>query len=231
MVPAGSDIMVRAGVLLQDEEHTRWPLRELVTWLNEGQNAIVLAKPSACSGTAPLQMVRGTLQSLPEGHLALLDVTRNLLGDGQNPANGGRVIRIAKRELIDSQDPYWHDNSKVRFRREVRQAIFDEQSPRQFYVYPGNDGSGFVEAVTGRAPTPVVATGDEDDIASYNVPIGLPAPYDGPLVDYIVSRSYAKDATTGNPALATAHYQAFAGAVGIKIQVEGATSPNARRIK
>ncbi len=229
---AGQDIMRRAAILVQDEEHTRWKLPELATWINEGQNAVVLAKPSACSGTVVLQLVRGTRQMLSDpAHLSLLDITRNLLGDGSDRSLSGRVIRAAKRELIDSQEPYWHDNAHVRFKREVRQFIFDEQSPREYFVYPGNDASGRVEGLVAKAPTPVVASADPDDIASYAGPIGLPEPYDGPLVDYVVSRCYAKDDVTGNGGLASAHYQAFASAIGIKIQVEGATSPNARRVK
>lgn len=229
---AGSDIMRRAGILLQDEEFVRWTLPELATWINEGQNAIVLAKPSACSGSVVLQLARGTRQKLTDSaHLALLDITRNILGDGSDLSLSGRVVRPAKRELIDSQDPFWHDNSKRRFVREVRHLVFDEENPREFLVFPGNDGEGRVEALVSKAPAKISAQGDENDIGSYSGPIGLPEPYDGPLVDYVVSRAFEKDDTTGNAGLAFAHYQKFASAIGIKIQVEGATSPNARRVK
>lgn len=229
---AGSDIMRRVGILLQDEDHTRWTLPELATWINEGQNAIVLAKPSACSGSVVLQLVKGTRQTLTDtAHLALLDITRNLLGDGSDRSLSGRVIRPAKRELIDSQEPFWHDNTRVRFKREVRHLVFDEENPREFFVYPGNDGAGRVEALVSKAPTKIVATGAPDELGSYGGPIGLPEPYDGPLVDYTVYRAFSKDDTTGSAGQAVARYQAFASAVGIKIQVEGATSPNARRVK
>ena len=230
-MPTGREIMNRAGVLLQDEEHVRWTLPELADWINQAQRAIVLAKPSAYSGTSALSLVPGTLQTLPTGHLALLDITRNLLGEGTNRANSGRAVRAAKRELIDSQEPRWHDNAIVRFKREVRNFVFDEQSPRDFYVYPGNDGTGIVEAVTSRAPTTLTASGDVSAESSYGATLALPEPYDVPIVDFVVSRCYAKDADTGNVALSQMHYQQFATAIGLKIQVEGATSPNARRVK
>jgi hypothetical protein len=38
----------------------------------------------------------------------------------------------------------------------------------------------------------------------------------------------SKDEPSANPTGAAMHYQAFAGAVGLKTQVEGANSPNAR---
>jgi len=230
-MPTGQEIMVRAGVLLQDEAHVRWPLTELADWINQAQRAIVLAKPSACSGTSVLALDRGTLQTIPAEHLALLDVNRNILGDGSDRTLGGRAIRAAKRELIDSQEPRWHDGTIVRFQREVRNFIFDEQNPREFYVYPGNDGNGRVEAVTSRSPTALVADGDAEAEASYAATLALPAPYDVPIVDYVLSRAYAKDDVTGNAGLSQLHYQQFATAIGLKIQVEGATSPNARRVK
>ncbi|MRX32810.1 DUF6682 family protein [Aminobacter sp. MDW-2] len=231
-MPTGKDIMVRAGVLLMDEEHVRWPLAELCEWINDGVKAIVLAKPSASSLSQPLQMVAGTLQSVPTSGtptpLALLNITRNLAGMSA-PRVGGRVVRPVARSLLDAQDPYWHDKTRTRFARVVKHFIFDELNPLEFYVYPGNDGAGVVEAVLSVLPAPLAATGDAAQLSSYAGDVGLPEPYSVPLLDYVLFRSQMKDDEAGNPGRSVAHYQQFATAVGLKIQVEGAHSPNARK--
>lgn len=229
-----SEIMTKAGILLLDEDHIRWPLDELAGWINEAVRAVILAKPSAGSKTVALPLVKGTHQILPpsiDGRetLQLVGINRNL-NSAAEPRAAGRAIRTAARALIDAQEPNWHDASYVPFRREVRQVIFDENVPTEFYVYPGNDGNGVVEAAVALLPAPVTAAGgDPDLIQTWAVSTGLAEPYGGPLVDYVVSRSHMKDDTAADTAKAMSHYQLFATALGIKVQAEGSTNPNRRR--
>ena len=231
-MPTGQEIMYRAGILLQDEEHVRWTPPELAEWINEAVRAIILAKPSAHSSTRVLQLAPGTWQQVPAVAglpvpLALLDITRNLISVGP-PRVGGRTIRAVNRSMLDAQDPNWHDPSRTIYRKECRQFVFDEQNPLEFYVYPGNDGTGLVEALVSSLPERLTASGDEDDPASYGE-IGLPEPWSVPLLDYTLYRAQSKDDIAGNAPRAIAHYQQFASAVGIKVQVERASSPNAGR--
>lgn len=232
-MPTGAEIMTRAGVLLQDEGHVRWTLAELCNWINDGQRAIVLAKPSACSGTIVLSLAQGTWQQLPTASpapLSLIDITRNLLGDGSSRSNSGRAVRPVDRELLDAQDPNWHSSASRPFQREVRNFVFNSDNPREFYVFPGNDGTGKVEALVAKPPTPLVATGDvAEALAAYSQSLDLPEPYSVPLLDYVVYRAHSKDDETGNAPLAQMHYQAFSTALGIKVQVDRTTTPNARR--
>jgi|FLYM01.1.fsa_nt_gi hypothetical protein len=229
----GREIMERAGILLLDEEFARWTLPELADWINEGVRAIILAKPSAHASTRILSLAEGTWQQVAEvaGEpvpLSLIDIRRNLR-DTNSPRVGGRIVRAVSRTMLDAQDPYWHDPTRTRYRKEVRHFVFDEENPLEFYVYPGNDGTGVVEAIVSSLPTRLAASGDENELASYASDIGLPEPYSVPLLDYVCYRAQSKDDLTGNAGRAAAHYQQFATAIGLKIQVEGATSPNARR--
>lgn len=230
-----SEIMLKAGILLLDKDHIRWPLDELAGWINEGVRAIILAKPSASCSTVAISLAKGTHQILPASiggreTLQLVGVNRNLKSAAE-PRVGGRAIRTAARALLDAQEPNWHNGSYVPYRREVRQVIFDENVPTEFYVYPGNDGSGVVEAAVSTLPPPVVAPGgaDQDVTATWALPVGLAEPYGGPLVDYVVSRAHMKDDTAADAGKATAHYQLFAAALGIKVQSEGSSNPNRRR--
>jgi hypothetical protein len=229
-MPTGREIIENAALLLGDEDHVRWTLPELCRWINAGVKATILAKPSAKSETRAITLVEGTKQAVPTSPaptpLNLLSITCNLIT--ATPRVAGRAIRATTRAQLDGAEPGWRDTRTVRFRKEVRQFIFDENVPLEFEVYPGNDGTGIVEAALSILPTPLAASGDVDDIASYAADIGLPEPYSEPIFDYVVYRAQSKDATSGDAGRAAAHYAQFANAVGLKIQVEGASSPNRR---
>lgn len=230
----GRQIMEAAGILLQDEGNVRWPLKELCAWVNQGVDAILLAKPSASSTSVVLTLAAGTLQSVPQSGsptpLRLLGITRNITAIGP-PRVAGRMIRPTERALLDAQDPYWHDGKRTPFKTEVRQFTFDEENPLEFYVYPGNKGGGMVEAVVATRPPALTAAADDAAIASYEGDVGLSQVYSGALVDYVCYRAQQKDDFAANSGRAAIHYQNFATAIGIKIQVEGATSPNRERRK
>jgi len=225
MTTTAAEILTRAGTVLQDTSHVRWTLPELADWLNEAQRSIILADPTANSATVTLNMVEGTLQSLTEeDQLLLLRVPRNLTGASE-PFTGGRVVRPTTRETLDGSEPNWHDPNVVSFKAEVRQYIYDEAEPRSFYVYPGNDGTGKVEAVVSLLPTMIDTAGTE--ISDYeDVEIGLPEPYSVVILDYLLYRAFAKDDIAADMTKAQVHYKAFATALGLKIQVDGANSPN-----
>lgn len=231
----GSDIMQQASIILQDEANVRWLPSELATWINMGLRAIVLAKPSAKTESRVLTLAAGTLQTVlgaagsPEP-LLLINVSRNITSEGP-PRVGGRTIKVTSAAMLDAQDPYWHDPSRTRFVKEVKHFCYDELNPREFYVYPGNDGTGKVEGIISVLPTLITADGDAEVIGSYGTDIDLPEPLTVPLLDYVLHRAFSKDETGAQPGRAQSHYQEFANALGIKIQVEGASSPNARVAK
>ncbi|MEK1928574.1 MAG: DUF6682 family protein [Pararhizobium sp.] len=231
-MPTGREIMELANVILNDVDNVRWPLREIAKWINEAVRAIVLAKPSASSATTAIQMVAGTLQRVPETGvptpLALTRLVRNLK-DNTLPRQGTRIITATSRVLLDAQDPNWHDMTRTLPKKQVRQYVFDEATPLEFYVYPANDGTGWVEAVLSFLPKALEASAADNDLASYEIDVGLPEPYSVPILDYVLFRCFSKDDLGQGPGRSAAHYQQFASAVGLKIQVEGATSPNTRK--
>ena len=229
-MPTGREIMERAGILLADEEHVRWPLPELCGAINEGVKAILLAKPNACTETRAISLVEGTLQTVPASAptpLRLLDIVCNLSQATPSRVRG-RMVTPTDRALLDSHEPHWHDRRYVPFRKEVQNFTFDEENPLAFYVVPGNNGQGIVEALLSVLPAALTASGDVDNIASYEGAIGLPEPYTVPLTDFVLSRAHGKDSTDGSLARANDHYAKFAAALGLKAQVDAASSPNRR---
>lgn len=225
MAITAKQVIVLAGRILQDESATRWTFPELLDWLNEGVSAIVLAKPDASSQTIILSLVAGTWQQLDTQYISLIRVTRNISAAGP-PRVGGRAVRVTSRESLDAVSPDWHNPKCIKYSAEVRQIIYDGDDPLSFYVYPGNDGTGKVEAIVSELPAPVAASGDVTLIASYDVPIGLKDIYLTPLVDYVTYRAFSKDDTAGSPAISQQHFQAFSLALGIKAKVSVSYTPN-----
>lgn len=229
MTVLASDIISRAQIIVQDTTGVRWPFSELLAWLNDGQREVAIYKPSATASNVALMLQQGTLQSLGDGGLQLLRVIRNLKTPVTEPRIGTRATRVVDREILDSQHPSWHDPSVFAYTKEVKHFIFDETDPTHFYVFPGNDGTGAVEAVISRAPADVKAVGDDTTLDAYRQPITIPDIYANALVDYVLFRAYSKDADFAtNADRSTQHYQLFAASIAAKAQNESSVNPNAR---
>lgn len=186
------DIIARASTILNDEDHVRWTVPELLDWINDGAGEIVIRRPQARARIAKVDLVAGALQSLPEGAIQLIDVVRNV---------PGRSISRVSRRLLDDQEPDWYDAKAG----PTRHYTLEEETPTFFYVYPPAVSGAKVEAKYSEAPPKVAAESDTLD---------LDRAYIGPLVSYALYRSLAKDSEFANGSVAVAHFQAFTEALG-----------------
>lgn len=222
------DILEAASGLLLDEGFVHWTLPELCRWLNFGLDAITLQKPSASAVTVDVPLVRGTLQALPEGYASILRPVRNARSEASDRMPRKRLTVVDEASL-SAMNPAWDDEITCRYQQQAKHVLFDESSPKTFYVYPGNDGTGAVEMVLSAIPDKISPSGFPDDIASYDVPLPLDDTYHDALLDYVMYRAYSKDSQfAGSAQRAALHYQQFANSLGIKVRVEVNTSPNAR---
>ncbi len=230
MTTLASAILLRAQTIILDETNVRWPLAELLLWLNDAQREVVIQKPSALSKNVALALQVGTYQPVPDEYLGLLRIVRNLQSAANAPVRtGGRAIRIVSREVLDTQTPDWHDPTHIPYKREVKHYTYDEQDPMSFYVYPGNDGTGVIEAIMAGNPTPIALAQNADPLLldSYEIALDLPDIYANAVLDFVLYRAYSKDAQfAGNAQRAALHYQQFANSLGIKVKLDVALSPN-----
>lgn len=217
-----SDIFQRVSRVLLDETNVRWPLEELRLWLNDGLREIALVKPTATSDTVIVPLVAGTFQEVSNTYISVLRVTRNLKSGATSPRLGAATVRVVDRQVMDAQAPDWHDSTRTRPNKIVRNVVFDIADPRCFWVYPPNDGTGYVEAIVSKVPSPVPAPtppADQKALANYAVTVDLLDIYANALTDYILYRAYSKDAAyTGSAQRAAAHYAQMAAALGVTIQ-------------
>ena len=217
-----ANLLLRIRDTLQDTTGIRWLDAELLRYMNDAQREIVNLRPESASTTANVALVVGTAQTIPAAGLRLIKVVRNMSAAGGS-ATGKRAIRIVDREILDTQEPDWHDptvSGDATHATTVKHYVFDEDDPRRFYVYPGaSSTSTFIEIVYSTSPTDFAnsssATMFVDDI------------YANALIDYVLYRAYMKDAEfAGNQQRASSHYQLFVGSVTQGGQVSIMVSPN-----
>lgn len=219
----GTNLLTRIRNVLQDTTNVRWTDSELRDYINDAQREIVNLRPDSSSTTGNVALVAGTKQTLPTAGLRLIKIVRNMSSAAGN-ATGGRAVRIVDNDILDTQEPDWHNPSvsgDAAHVNIVKHFIFDEDSPRTYYVYPGVTSSStaaFVEIIYSTTPT---------DLSANSSTLFIDDIYGNAVIDYVLFRAYLKDAEfAGNQQRASTHFQLFATSIGAGGQVQLNTSPN-----
>jgi len=212
-------VIDRVQATLQDTTGVRWPVvSELVLWVNDAQREIALLKPDASAKNETITLATGTKQTIPANGNRLLRVVRNM--SAATNGTGKRSVRLVSREILDAQTPNWHDptvTGDAAHTSIVKHYIYDEQNPRNFYVYPGVSGNSYLEIIYSANPA-VVTQSDNLDV---------PDIYANSVMNYVLYMAYMKDAEyAGNSQRAANHYQLFTTTVTGKGQVDALTTPN-----
>ena len=222
------DLFERVQVIIQDEGGTRWPIRELAMWLNDGQRAVVEQKPTASVATVDIPLVAGAEQQLTYPYLSLLRVYGNAV-TADSDHKPRRAVTVSDRDMLQAYVLDWQDMRHAK--QQAAHYLYEETAPRQFMVYPPNDGSGALKALVSVLPGPVDSTVDDpDDIGGYDVPLGLDDLYFNALVHYVLAMSYLKDAQFNAGAMqrVVLHAQQFGTALGVRVSMDAFMSPNAK---
>ena len=182
-----NDILKRASTLLNDLGGTRWPPAEMIDWLNEGQQALAKIKADAKVVTAPVTLVAGALQSLPDDGIALIGVLENV---------GGSAVTPCDKSALDMFSPGWVTRPTA-----AKVIHFMPGEKRgTFYVYPAQSSTPAQVRVSYAAKPETVSSNEEIDVRDI---------YADNIVNYILYRALSKDAEVGHADRAAAYYQAF----------------------
>jgi hypothetical protein len=205
MTIAAQSIIRRVVETMQDNTSVRWPVAELVRYLNDGQREVVLYRPDSMVTNATVALVAGAKQAVPTNGSKLIDVIRNTSGTK-------RSVRMTVRNILDTQSPNWYNLTGV---TEILHYMYDARDPKVFYVYPPAASTGAsVEIVYSAYPTDIAEPADGAVYSAVTGNISLPDIYGNVLADYILYRAYTKDSEyAGNAQRAQAHYAAFQAAL------------------
>lgn len=220
MALTGTNLLSRIKDILQDTTSVRWPEAEILRYINDAQREIVNYRPESSAKTDNVQLVAGTKQALPSDGLRLIKVTRNMNGSSSS-ATGKRAIRIVNVDILNTQEPDWNDptvSGDAQHGTVVKHYIFDEDDPKNYYVYPGVNGNAYVEIVYSKIPT---------DLSSASSNLDIDDIYGNAVIDYVLFRAYQKDSEyAGNAQRAQTHYQLFLNCIGQGMQAQELLSPN-----
>lgn len=218
-MPISAQSVIRRCVeTLQDNTSIRWPVSELVRYLNDAQREVILYRPDAAVTNAAVPLVTGSRQNLPVGGTKLVEVVRNSAGTK-------RAVRMVNREILDAQLPGWHAQTGV---TEILHYMYDTREPRVFYVYPPAAATGAaVDLSYASMPADIAEPSEGALYTSVTGNLGVPDIYGNAVQDYVLYRAYNKDSEyAGNAARAQAHYAAFANALGVEVKATVAVAPN-----
>lgn len=217
MTTAAQSIIRRVVETLQDTTSVRWPVAELVRYLNDGQREVVLYRPDSMVTNATVTLTAGAKQALPSNGSKLIDVIRNSAGNK-------RSVRMTARNILDTQTPSWYNLAGV---TEILHYMYDPRDPKVFYVYPPAASTGAsVDLVYSAYPSDITEPADGAVFSAVTGNISLPDIYANILADYIMYRAYTKDTEyAGNAARAQAHYAAFQAALSTEMNGTTGVAP------
>jgi hypothetical protein len=223
-----TEIIRRASTALFDATNVRWSQGEIVDYINDGQRQIILLRPDANSVTASVKLVPGSKQSIPVADgtdpngvatpkgVRFLRAVRNMGTDGRTP---GRAIRECSRVALDNEVPDWHFANPS---STVQHSIFDNIAPKTYYVYPACPASGnvYIELVYSGLPVTVLKNADGSPTSATDQ-LTLSDQYINALLDFVLMRCYAKDASyAGNMSRAQVHLEAFGNSLNVTMTTE-----------
>ena len=206
------DIIDKAEEILQDTTNVRWTQATLLGYLNDAQREIVLYRPDANPVNESFTLAQASKQTLPAAGLRLLNIYKN-----DSPTT--KPITNIEKRVLDDQIEDWHGTTGTT----VEHYIYDPVDPKVFYVYPHPSGGGHTISIVYSSAPSNISIGN---FSRATTVISLDDIYANAILDYILYRSYLKDAEyAGDLQRAGAYLQSFQSAIGIKNQVDAGTSP------
>ena len=212
-------VLDRVQQTLQDTGGIRWSsTAELILWVNDAQREIAILKPDATAVNTTVTLAAGTKQTIPADGNRLLNVVRNM--SAASSGTGKRTVRLVSRDILDSLEPSWHDpavKGDAKHGTSIKHFMYEEQNPRNFYVYPGVSGNAYLEIIYSQNPATVAA----------NANLGVPDIYATCVMHYVLYMCYMKESEfVANQQRANGHFNLFMSTITGKAQVDTVTTPN-----
>jgi len=223
MTTTAQSIIQRATDLLQDQTSIRWPVRELIRWLNDAQRSIVKARPDAMNTTATVTLAAGTRQDLDNMSLTpppakLIEITRNMADTSTKGA-----VTLINRKILDAQTPGWHT---VTSGVNVIHYMFDGRDPKTFYVYPPATTLAQLELMYSAYPTDIADVADGVTYTAVTGNLSLPDIYADDVLNLVMAKAYMKDADyAANAEKAAAYLQMATASLGAEVAATVAVGP------
>lgn len=177
-----NDILDKAYIFLEDVYKTRWSEATLVKFIDDALIDLVKNNPDINTAYNVIDLVAGVKQTASTNSAFLLDIIYNT---NVNNTNQGKVPIRVKRATLDFTNPQWTQATQQTL---VKFYTYDTEDPATFFVYPPNNGSGYVlarESIFFNAP---VVGGT----------INVPKEYTLAIVYFVCFSAFLMDVDTNN---------------------------------
>lgn len=135
-----NDILDKAYIFLEDIYKTRWSEATLVKFINDALIDLVKDHPDINTTYNIIDLVAGVKQSVSTNAAYLLDIIYNT--NVANTTQGKVPIRV-KRATLDFTNPQWTQATQ---QTTVKFYTYDTEDPSTFFIYPPNNGDGYLLA-------------------------------------------------------------------------------------
>lgn len=223
MTTTAQSVIRRATDLLQDQTSVRWPVSELVRYLNDGQRAVIKMRPDAMNTARTMTLAAGSRQDMESAGLSpapakLIEITRNMAATSTKQA-----VRLVPRNILDAQTPGWHNLTGV---VNIVHYMFDPRDPTAFYVYPPATALAQLEVMYSAYPTDITEPSDGTTYTAVTGNISLPDIYADDVLNLVMFRAYSKDFEgAGNTDRAASYLAMVTASLGAEIAATLAVGP------
>lgn len=190
---AAKAILHRAVDILQDQTSVRWPINELIRYLNDAQRIVVKARPDSMNTTRTMTLAVNSRQSLLTASPALTPTPAKLIEITRNLAASSDLTAVTKveRKMMDAGNRAWY---KATPEVSIKHFMFDERDPTAFYVYPPAASGAQVEVMYSAYPSDIAELGQEGKTwADVVGDMTIPEIYADDVLNIILAYAYSKD--------------------------------------
>ena len=192
---------------LLDTAFRTWSRAEHVANLNVAQRLICGDyKLDAYPKREFVTLVAGIAQDIPAEGTALIDITDNEVSQ--------RVVTQTDLAILQEENRFWPRGTQ---QTEVENFAADPRTPRKFFVFPPNDGSGSVRITYGAIPPEVTGSSGET--------ISLSDAYQYSIERIMLSLAFAKNSVRQDLSKSQAFMNEARLALGLKSQGQVAVAP------
>lgn len=202
-----STILDSVATTLLDGAQRTWSEDEKLAYLNQALQATAGAKPTDFYVVQlAWTLAAGVEQTIPDDGVVLIDITRNAIGLK-------RIVTQVDKDLLAESARFWPAATQV---PGVEHYTFDPRNPRRFTVFPPNNGAGQIEMVYGAVPPQVNYVQETIDVSPVYAP---------PLIQYVLSRCWAKNSKRQDLSKSAACIQQWGAMLGLKSTAILAATP------
>lgn len=183
-----ADVIASARAIQQDAGADYWPDAEMVKWLNEARLEAYRLRPQLFQVNEVVTLAPGARQEIPGGSRILFGVVRNISSKTQ------REVTPVDGAVLASHRPAWRSLPGA---AEILHFMYDPTNPTEYDVYPPARLNPVVQVELSYAKLPAVVTEAQiEPGADPGVELVQEGEYAPALVDYVLYRSFLKEADT-----------------------------------